>query len=79
MALGHVVGARQLLTAISLATVIANILTASAPLIAATGVIFLTLLFARGVLGFAQSALFPVISGRSGFGTPRALGLRSSG
>ncbi len=61
--LGHVVGARRMLTAIGLVTVIASVLTASAPLIAATGVIFLTLLFARGVLGFAQSALFPVVSG----------------
>lgn len=60
---GQVVGARRMLAAIGLTTAIASVLTASAPLIAATGVIFLTLLLARGVLGAAQSALFPVISG----------------
>lgn len=61
--LGQVVGARRMLTAIGLVTAIASVLTASAPLIAATGVIFLTLLLARGVLGTAQAALFPVCSG----------------
>jgi ACS family glucarate transporter-like MFS transporter len=61
--LGQVVGARRMLTAIGLTTAIASVLTASAPLIAATGVVFFTLLLARGVLGAAQSALFPVASG----------------
>jgi sugar phosphate permease len=61
--LGQVVGARRMLTAIGLTTVLASVLTASAPLIAATSVIFVTLLLARGVLGAAQSALFPVASG----------------
>ena len=61
--LGQVVGARRMLTAIGLTTVLASVLTASAPLIAATSVIFVTLLLARGVLGAAQSALFPVTSG----------------
>ncbi|MGH8315575.1 MAG: MFS transporter, partial [Steroidobacterales bacterium] len=61
--LGQVVGARRMLTAIGLTTVLASMLTAAAPLIAATSVIFLTLLFARGMLGAAQSALFPVTSG----------------
>jgi len=60
---GQVVGARKMLTAIGLTTAVASVLTASAPLVAATGVIFLTLLLARGVLGTAQAALFPVISG----------------
>lgn len=61
--LGQAVGARRMLTAIGLVTVIASVLTTSAPLIAATGVVFVTLLLARGVLGAAQSALFPVASG----------------
>jgi ACS family glucarate transporter-like MFS transporter len=61
--LGQVVGARRMLTAIGLITALASVLTASVPLIAATGVVFVTLLFARGVLGAAQSALFPVTSG----------------
>ena len=61
--LGQVVGARRMLTAIGLTTALASVLTASAPLIAATSVIFVTLLLARGVLGAAQSALFPVTSG----------------
>lgn len=61
--LGQVAGARRMLTAIGLVTVLASVLTASAPLIAATGVVFITLLLARGVLGAAQSALFPVASG----------------
>jgi ACS family glucarate transporter-like MFS transporter len=61
--LGQVVGARRMLTAIGLTTALASVLTASAPLIAATSVIFVTLLLARGVLGAAQSALFPVSSG----------------
>jgi ACS family glucarate transporter-like MFS transporter len=60
---GQVVGARRMLTAIGLATAIASVLTASAPLVAATGVVFVTLLLARGMLGAAQSALFPVCSG----------------
>lgn len=60
---GQVIGARRILTAIGLATAIASVMTASAPLVTATGAVFLLLLFARGVLGAAQSALFPVISG----------------
>jgi ACS family glucarate transporter-like MFS transporter len=52
-----------MLTAIGLATALASVLTASAPLIAATGVVFVTLLLARGGLGVAQAALFPVCSG----------------
>ena len=61
--LGEVVGARRMLTAVGLTTVLASVLTASAPLVAATSIIFVTLLLARGVLGAAQSALFPVTSG----------------
>jgi ACS family glucarate transporter-like MFS transporter len=68
--LGQVVGARRMLAAIGLATVLASVLTASAPLIAAAGVIFVTLLLARGVLGAAQSALFPVASGTIRFWFP---------
>lgn len=61
--LGQVVGARRMLTAIGLTTVLASVLTASAPLMASASIIFLTLLLARGALGAAQSALFPVTSG----------------
>jgi ACS family glucarate transporter-like MFS transporter len=68
--LGLVVGARRMLAAIGIATVLASVLTASAPLIAAAGVIFVTLLLARGLLGAAQSALFPVSSGTIRFWFP---------
>jgi ACS family glucarate transporter-like MFS transporter len=68
--LGQVVGARRMLAAIGIATVLASVLTASAPLIAAAGVIFVTLLLARGLLGAAQSALFPVSSGTIRFWFP---------
>lgn len=61
--LAQVVGARRMLTAIGLTTVFASVLTAGAPLVAATGAIFLTLLLARGVLGAAQASIFPVTSG----------------
>lgn len=61
--LGQVIGARRMLAAIGLTTVIASVLTAAAPLIAAASVVFFTLLLARGLLGAAQSALFPVACG----------------
>lgn len=60
--LGEKIGARRMLGAIGLATVLGSLMTVGAPLLAA-GVVFVSLLFARGLLGAAQAALFPVISG----------------
>lgn len=68
--LGQVVGARRMLAAIGIATVLASVLTAGAPLIATANIIFVTLLLARGLLGAAQSALFPVTSGTIRFWFP---------
>ncbi len=62
-------GPRRTLTAIGLATIIASLLTAGAPLLAA-GVVFIALLSARAVLGMAQAALFPVASGTIRFWFP---------
>lgn len=56
-------GARRTLTAIGLVTVIASLLTAAAPAIAAGGAVLATLLAARALMGVAQGALFPVESG----------------
>lgn len=60
---GHVLGARRMLAAIGLVTILGSVLTASAPLIAAAGVMLIALLLARSLLGVAQAALFPVITG----------------
>ena len=60
---GQVIGARKMLTLIGLATVAASVATAAAPMIAATGVMFGTILLARGLLGAAQAAIFPVACG----------------
>ena len=67
---GQVLGARRILTAIGLVTVLASLLTAAAPLIAAAGVMFIALLLARSLLGAAQSALFPIASGTIRFWFP---------
>ncbi len=67
--IGQQWGARRILTAIGLATVLASLLTAGAPLLAA-GVVFVALLSARAVLGAAQAALFPVASGTIRFWFP---------
>lgn len=67
--IGQQWGARRMLTAIGLATVLASLLTAGAPLLAA-GVVFVALLSARAVLGAAQAALFPVASGTIRFWFP---------
>src|SRR5688572_608924 len=67
--IGQQWGARRMLTAIGLATVLASLLTAGAPLLAA-GVVFVALLAARAVLGAAQAALFPVASGTIRFWFP---------
>ena len=60
---GQWLGARQVLTAIGLVTIVASVLTAGAPLIAAAGVMFTALLLARSLLGVAQGGLFPVAAG----------------
>ncbi len=60
---GQWLGARRVLTAIGLVTILASVLTAAAPLIAAAGVMLVSLLLARSLLGVAQSALFPIASG----------------
>lgn len=61
--LGEKYGPRLVLATIGLTTIIASVLTASAPLIAASGLMFVTLLLARSLLGVAQGGLFPVLSG----------------
>jgi ACS family glucarate transporter-like MFS transporter len=68
--LGEKFGPRLVLAAIGLTTIIASVLTASAPLIAAFGVMFTALLLARGLLGVAQGGLFPVITGGIQFWFP---------
>ena len=61
--IGQVLGPRRVLAAIGLLTILGSVLTASAPLIAAAGVMLIALLLARSLLGVAQAALFPVITG----------------
>ncbi|MFZ2508984.1 MAG: MFS transporter [Steroidobacteraceae bacterium] len=61
--LGEWLGARRMLTAIGLATVLASILTAAAPSLAAAGIVLIALLLARSLLGAAQAALFPIEAG----------------
>ncbi len=68
--LGEKFGPRLVLAAIGLTTIIASVLTASAPLIAAFGVMFTALLLARALLGVAQGGLFPVITGGIQFWFP---------
>jgi ACS family glucarate transporter-like MFS transporter len=65
-------GARRTLTAIGIITVVASVLTAASPLLAATAVVFVTLLLARSLLGVAQAALFPVTAGAIRFWFPVA-------
>ena len=61
--LGQWVGARRMMAAIGLATVIASCATAGAPAVAAGAALMGTLILARSLLGLAQSALFPVAAG----------------
>jgi ACS family glucarate transporter-like MFS transporter len=61
--IGQVCGPRRTLAVIGLTTVAASILTAAAPILAAAGVLLVALLLARSLLGAAQAALFPVVSG----------------
>ncbi len=60
---GERFGARLTLALFGLVTVVASVLTAAAPVIAAAGLMLTTLVLARGLLGFAQGGLFPVASG----------------
>lgn len=68
--IGQVLGARRILTVIGLLTVLASLLTAAAPWIAAAGILFITLLLARSLLGAAQAALFPITAGAIRFWFP---------
>ena len=61
--IGQRFGARWTITAFGLLTVIASVLTAAAPFIAAAGLMFTSLVLARSLLGVAQGGLFPVASG----------------
>ena len=61
--IGQKLGPRLMLALIGLVTIVASVLTAAAPLLAAAGVMLLGLLAARSLLGAAQAALFPVASG----------------
>ena len=60
---GQVWGPRKMLAAIGLTTLLASLLTAASPLLAASGVLLGAMLLARSLLGTAQAALFPVITG----------------
>ncbi len=60
---GQRFGARATIAFFGLMTVAASVLTAISPVIAAAGLVFLTLLLARSLLGVAQGGLFPVASG----------------
>lgn len=68
--IGQVLGARRILTVIGIITVVASLLTAAAPWIAAAGILFITLLLARSLLGAAQAALFPITAGAIRFWFP---------
>lgn len=71
--LGQRIGARAMLAAIGLATVMASAATAAAPAIATGGALVVALIAARSLLGLSQSALFPVAAGtiRAWFPAPR--------
>ena len=61
--IGQVLGARRILAIIAIIGVLGSLLTAGAPWFAAAGVMFVTLLLARSLLGVAQAALFPITAG----------------
>jgi ACS family glucarate transporter-like MFS transporter len=61
--IGQVLGARRVLAVIAVIGVLGSLLTAAAPWIAAAGLMFLTLLLARSLVGVAQAALFPISAG----------------
>lgn len=60
---GQRFGARLTLTLIGILAVVASVLTAAAPLIASGGLLFVTLLVARSLLGIAHGGLYPVEAG----------------
>jgi ACS family glucarate transporter-like MFS transporter len=60
---GQRFGARLTLTLIGILAVLACVLTAAAPLIASGGLLFLTFLVARSLLGVAHGGLYPVEAG----------------
>ncbi len=60
---GQRFGARRVITITGILTVLASVMTAAAPLIATTALMFTTLMLARSLLGVAQGGLFPVASG----------------
>jgi MFS transporter, ACS family, glucarate transporter len=60
---GQRFGARWVITITGILTVLASVMTAAAPLIATTALMFTTLMLARSLLGVAQGGLFPVASG----------------
>ncbi|MGH8249232.1 MAG: MFS transporter [Steroidobacteraceae bacterium] len=68
--LGQVFGARRVLTVIGILTLLGTILTAAAPVFAAAGGVFASLLFARALVGVAQAALVPVGCGALRFWFP---------
>lgn len=60
---GQRFGARLTLTLIGILAVIASVLTAAAPMLASAGLLFVTLLLARALLGIAHGGLYPVEAG----------------
>jgi len=60
---GQRFGARLAITVTGILTVLASVMTAAAPAIAAAAFTFTTLVLARSLLGIAQGGLFPVASG----------------
>jgi ACS family glucarate transporter-like MFS transporter len=68
--IGQVWGPRKMLAAIGFTTLLASLLTAASPLLAAAGAVLGTMLLARSLLGCAQAALYPVISGSTRYWFP---------
>jgi ACS family glucarate transporter-like MFS transporter len=60
---GQRFGARLTITLIGVLSVIASVMTAAAPLIATSALMFTTLVVARSLLGVAHGGLFPVEAG----------------
>ena len=60
---GQRFGARMTIVVIGILSVVASVLTAAAPLIATSALMFTTLVIARSLLGVAHGGLFPVEAG----------------
>jgi ACS family glucarate transporter-like MFS transporter len=60
---GQRVGARLTIAVIGILSVLASVVTAAAPLIATSALMFTTLMIARSLLGVAHGGLFPVEAG----------------